>query len=64
MDRTVMMVPLTADELTEVQVLIVDRMLNLNRELHDGKCPEDKAEEELATLTQVSKKVSRIANRG
>lgn len=56
------MVPFTEEELTEVQVTIVDRMLELNRDIKNGKlCSE--AAKEMETLSRVSDKVSKYSKR-
>lgn len=57
------LIPFTDDELMEVHVTIVDRMLELNRDMKNGKLPHETAVVEMETLSRVSDKVSKYSNR-
>ena len=55
------MVPLTDEEITEVQLTIVDRIIELNRDIKNGRVSAEKSTIEMETLTRVSNKVSQYS---
>lgn len=57
------LIPFTEEELTEVQVTIVDRMLELNRDVRNGKLSLETAAQQMETLSRVSDKVSKYSTR-
>jgi hypothetical protein len=54
---TVNLVPLTTEEMNEIQSTVVDRMIELNREIREGKHPEQ-ALQEISKLSKLSNKIS------
>ena len=57
------LVPFTEEELAEVQVTVVGRMLELNRDMKAGKVRSSSATEEMERLSKVSDKVSKYYKR-
>lgn len=57
--KEVRMVPFTTEELQNVQLTLLSKMVQLSHDIHEGKIPADTADTELKALGQTSEKVSR-----
>ena len=57
----IQLVPFTQEELAEVQVTVVCKLLELNREIRNGNMDDPRTNKELRTLIKVSDKVSKYS---